>query len=86
MSLQKMPQHKDKTKLINRTYLGLLDLGEDLRLQMNNNILLSARFWNTGKPNDLNRIEDCVHIRSDSALWNDRSCETSLQWICEKRL
>ncbi|XP_042371614.1 CD209 antigen-like protein E [Plectropomus leopardus] len=27
--------------------------------------------------------EDCAHIRPDT-YWNDLSCETSMQWICEK--
>lgn len=28
--------------------------------------------------------EDCGLIRADTAEWNDKPCETRLQWICER--
>ncbi|XP_065935502.1 lithostathine-like [Magallana gigas] len=42
--------------------------------------------WNTGEPNDVGG-EDCMEIskhRNRKKSWNDKSCKSSLNLICEK--
>ncbi|XP_069563005.1 CD209 antigen-like protein C [Brachyistius frenatus] len=43
--------------------------------------------WATGQPDEwLPHAggEDCAHIREQSREWNDASCKTSMNWICEE--
>ncbi|XP_060711145.1 CD209 antigen-like protein C isoform X2 [Hemiscyllium ocellatum] len=42
----------------------------------------SVKFWSEGEPNNASD-EDCAEIYSNGG-WNDRSCDVSQQWICEK--
>ncbi|XP_019062202.1 mannose-binding protein C isoform X5 [Fukomys damarensis] len=38
--------------------------------------------WNLGEPNNANAEEDCVILLSDGK-WNDVSCSTSFEAVCE---
>ena len=53
---------------------------------------LTCRYWETNQPDNKGGDpkwgeEDCAHMRSGEITeynWNDRSCNISLRWICEK--
>uniref|UniRef100_A0A8C7WS17 C-type lectin domain-containing protein n=1 Tax=Oryzias sinensis TaxID=183150 RepID=A0A8C7WS17_9TELE len=47
-------------------------------------VIYVVGFWESGMP-DSYRDEDCVEIRKTPGFWNDQSCESPLQWICEKK-
>lgn len=38
--------------------------------------------WRTGEPNG-NTVENCVEMKRDG-VWNDRRCERSFKFTCEK--
>ncbi|XP_044222480.1 CD209 antigen-like protein E [Thunnus albacares] len=52
----------------------------------------SSRYWETNQPDNGGGDpkwgeEDCAHMRSGKKTednWNDRSCDASLRWFCEK--
>uniref|UniRef100_A0A3B3HFB0 C-type lectin domain-containing protein n=1 Tax=Oryzias latipes TaxID=8090 RepID=A0A3B3HFB0_ORYLA len=45
---------------------------------------LTLQFWGSDQP-DNSGEEDCGHIRNGfPGVWNDISCLSSMQWICEK--
>ena len=39
--------------------------------------------WDTGEPDGLLGIENCVAFRMTSEKWNDKSCSDRLPYICE---
>ena len=44
--------------------------------------LLTYTNWDTGEPNNLGSIENCVEMR-DKGFWNDIPCSKKLPLICE---
>lgn len=41
--------------------------------------------WSIGNPkNFLN--EDCIEIHASNGEWNDRTCDSTISFICEKKL
>lgn len=42
--------------------------------------------WGYGEPNNHNEIEHCTEVQSNYRnYWNDRHCESALDWICQIR-
>uniref|UniRef100_A0A8C9V7M3 C-type lectin domain-containing protein n=1 Tax=Scleropages formosus TaxID=113540 RepID=A0A8C9V7M3_SCLFO len=45
--------------------------------------------WCFGQPDNFEQDEDCVQTRltelDPSMRWNDLSCDSALQWVCEKQ-
>lgn len=39
--------------------------------------------WAPGTPNDANGGEDCVVMNPQTAVWGDRACSLSFQFVCE---
>ncbi|KAL7385242.1 hypothetical protein ABVT39_018094 [Epinephelus coioides] len=69
-------------------WIGLTDRDEEGTWKWIDGTPLTLSNWEVNQPDNGGGDpqwgeEDCVHIRPDSE-WNDRSCETSLRWICEK--
>ncbi|XP_042372467.1 C-type lectin domain family 10 member A-like, partial [Plectropomus leopardus] len=69
-------------------WIGLTDREEEGTWKWIDGTPLTFRKWQKKQPdngggNPLWGAEDCVHI-IPSNEWNDLSCETSIQWICEK--
>uniref|UniRef100_A0A1I8QEM4 C-type lectin domain-containing protein n=1 Tax=Stomoxys calcitrans TaxID=35570 RepID=A0A1I8QEM4_STOCA len=47
--------------------------------------IINFKFWASGEPNNLFGKEHCVHIyKSKDFKWNDRSCDYSYGYICER--
>ncbi|XP_042168669.1 C-type lectin domain family 4 member E-like isoform X1 [Oncorhynchus tshawytscha] len=54
--------------------------------------LTTPRYWSSHQPDNGDRkpeygVEDCVQIRKDQSpleAWNDVSCRSKLNWVCEK--
>nr|XP_020472761.1 CD209 antigen-like protein E isoform X2 [Monopterus albus] len=72
------------------TWIGLNDRGEENKWKWIDGTPLTLMSWARNQPDNGGGDpqwgeEDCVHIyEEDNTSWNDRSCTTSLQWICEK--
>ncbi|XP_067458698.1 CD209 antigen-like protein E [Thunnus thynnus] len=74
------------------TWIGLTDRDEEGTWKWIDGTPLTLRYWRSNQPDNGNGDpqwgeEDCVHIRAEGKTgdnWNDLSCDTSLQWICEK--
>ena len=39
--------------------------------------------WGKGEPDGAGGTDDCVFLSSDSSKWFDRSCTSSLKYVCE---
>ncbi|XP_074520324.1 C-type lectin domain family 4 member F-like [Halichoeres trimaculatus] len=70
-------------------WIGLSDSETEEVWKWVDGTMLNQSFWNSGEPNNYqNTNEDCVeitHVNSEGR-WNDRRCDGSLFWICEKNL
>ncbi|KAI7811041.1 putative C-type lectin domain family 4 member E-like [Triplophysa rosa] len=77
-------QSSDRCK---RAWIGLSKIKEG-NMTWVNNTPLNKGFWETGEPNDENKNENCVEIRSRTESlpnnWNDLACSETIKWICEK--
>ncbi|XP_039674623.1 CD209 antigen-like protein A [Perca fluviatilis] len=78
--------------IINRgTWIGLTDKDEEGTWIWVDGTPLTLKYW-AGPPDNGGGDpqwgeEDCAHIvagMDTGANWNDRRCDNSLQWICEK--
>ncbi|XP_055769398.1 C-type lectin domain family 4 member M-like [Salvelinus fontinalis] len=86
---------KEQTFLVNlkkRFWIGLTDSVNERTWKWVDGTPLTTGYWyypqpdnGGGKPE--NGEEDCVEIRNDQGpleAWNDLSCDSKLNWICEK--
>ena len=39
--------------------------------------------WNTGEPNGLQGLENCVEIKAGTGKWNDVSCNLRKRAVCQ---
>ncbi|XP_067460391.1 CD209 antigen-like protein C isoform X2 [Thunnus thynnus] len=74
------------------SWIGLTDRDKEGTWKWIDGTPLTFSYWETNEPNNGGGDpkwgeEDCVHMRTGKKTednWNDRSCDASLRWICEK--
>uniref|UniRef100_A0A7N8XU67 C-type lectin domain-containing protein n=1 Tax=Mastacembelus armatus TaxID=205130 RepID=A0A7N8XU67_9TELE len=74
------------------SWIGLTDKEVEGTWKWTDGRSLTTSYWDANQPDngggDPNcGEEDCAHIQTGKETeknWNDRSCDTSLRWICEK--
>ncbi|XP_051259618.1 hepatic lectin-like [Dicentrarchus labrax] len=79
------------SKFINSgAWIGLTDREDEGTWKWIDGTPLTLTYWKEPQPDNGGGSskwgeEDCAHITTEVlAHWNDRSCEASMQWICEK--
>ena len=74
------------------SYVSVMD-GVHVRLTVSRfSCSLTCSYWRTNQPDNGDGDpkwgeEDCAHMRTGTKTvenWNDRSCDASLKWTCEK--
>ncbi|XP_029622358.1 CD209 antigen-like protein E isoform X2 [Salmo trutta] len=83
---------KEQTFLFNlkkRVWIGLTDSVNEGTWKWVDDTPLTTRYWHKPQPDNAGHTgnEDCVEIRTDQRpleAWNDMSCDSKLNWICEK--
>eukprot|EP00063_Salmo_salar_P075366 XP_014050201.1 PREDICTED: CD209 antigen-like protein C isoform X2 [Salmo salar] len=83
---------KEQTFLFNlkkRVWIGLTDSVNEGTWKWVDGTSLTTRYWHKPQPDNAGHTgnEDCVEIRTDQRpleAWNDMSCDSKLNWICEK--
>ncbi|KAK2840185.1 hypothetical protein Q5P01_013925 [Channa striata] len=76
------------SELINvDTWIGLSDRDKEGTWKWVDESPLIFTNWDNGEPNNLKPDgEDCAEIRVQKGhKWNDKPCELSQRWICEKK-
>ncbi|XP_070832432.1 C-type lectin domain family 4 member E-like [Chaetodon trifascialis] len=76
------------------SWIGLIDKDMEGTWKWIDGTPLTLRYWEAGQPDNGGGDpqwgeEDCAHIRTGKKTeenWNDRSCDVSLRWICEKKI
>ncbi|CAC5406698.1 unnamed protein product [Mytilus coruscus] len=75
---------------LNDGFVGFWIDGDDLEQEgvwkYSDGSLITTTFWNTARwePSNKFGIENCAAMETDYGyLWNDRDCETDLNFICE---
>uniref|UniRef100_I3KV81 C-type lectin domain-containing protein n=1 Tax=Oreochromis niloticus TaxID=8128 RepID=I3KV81_ORENI len=65
-------------------WIGLNDKEQEGTWKWVDGTPVTLTYWASDQP-DNGGEEDCAHVRSDEKKsWNDLSCSSSFQWICEK--
>ncbi|KAM7418544.1 hypothetical protein PAMA_015923 [Pampus argenteus] len=68
-------------------WIGLTDNSVEGRWKWVDGTPLTTAFWGSGQPNSYNgKNQDCAEFRyrvNKPGDWNDESCETQQNWICE---
>ncbi|XP_041807283.1 C-type lectin domain family 4 member E-like [Chelmon rostratus] len=76
------------------SWIGLIDKDTEGTWMWVDGSPLTLRYWEAEQPDNGGGHakwgeEDCAHIRTGKKTaenWNDRSCDASLRWICEKKI
>uniref|UniRef100_UPI0037E71677 C-type lectin domain family 4 member E-like n=1 Tax=Semicossyphus pulcher TaxID=241346 RepID=UPI0037E71677 len=74
------------------SWIGLSDRDNEGTWKWTDDTPLTLKFWWSKQPDNGDGDprwgeEDCVHIITNEKLeenWNDRRCDVSMKWICEK--
>ncbi|CAJ1079043.1 CD209 antigen-like protein E [Xyrichtys novacula] len=74
------------------TWIGLSDRDDEGTWKWIDDTPLTQGFWWREQPDNgggfpQNGEEDCAHLRADRSKadnWNDRRCDVTMLWICEK--
>nr|XP_055063222.1 CD209 antigen-like protein B [Misgurnus anguillicaudatus] len=64
-----------------RFWIGLSDSYKEGTWKWVDGSTLTTKFWGSGEPNSYSSDEDCVETGSSD--WNDQSCNSNRNWICE---
>uniref|UniRef100_I3KF21 C-type lectin domain-containing protein n=2 Tax=Oreochromis niloticus TaxID=8128 RepID=I3KF21_ORENI len=80
------------TKSETWSWIGLMDGSNEGTWTWVDGSSLTLRYWEAEQPDNGGGDpkwgeEDCAHIRTGKDTeenWNDRSCDATLRWICEK--
>ncbi|XP_045072473.1 CD209 antigen-like protein D [Coregonus clupeaformis] len=82
---------KEQTFLYNlkkRVWIGLTDSVNEGTWKWVDGTSLSTGYWYDKQPDNVGPTgEDCAEIHTDQSplkAWNDMSCDSKLNWICEK--
>uniref|UniRef100_A0A3P9CRD5 C-type lectin domain-containing protein n=1 Tax=Maylandia zebra TaxID=106582 RepID=A0A3P9CRD5_9CICH len=81
---------KEQVLCLSAAWIGLTDEEQEGTWKWVDGTPLTLMYWAGDQPDNGGGSsywgeEDCVHVRTDTKkTWNDRSCSTSLKWICEK--
>ncbi|XP_067458766.1 C-type lectin domain family 17, member A-like [Thunnus thynnus] len=75
-------------------WIGLTDRVKEKTWEWTDGSQLSVKYWRASQPDNgggYSKLgeEDCAHIITGGNTlmnWNDLSCDTSLVWICEKKV
>ncbi|XP_042281481.1 CD209 antigen-like protein E isoform X3 [Thunnus maccoyii] len=75
-------------------WIGLTDRVKEKTWEWTDGSQLSVKYWRASQPDNgggYSKLgeEDCAHIITGGNTlmnWNDLSCDTSLRWICEKKV
>lgn len=58
--------------------------GSEFLWSKSGNKITSTR-WSLGEPNSQGENEDCIDMFASNGKWNDESCASTIQFICEKK-
>ena len=66
-----------------QVWLGMRHFGGKESVENIDGTRLDVTYWGSGQPDNLGGVERCIHIGSDSRMY-DIQCNTKMSFICRK--